>query len=466
MAGIGFSIRRRLAKGTIRDVMAVYGLSALMGSGPWVISIAGLALLGLAAGGIAQDRDVEVFFVSVTYAFGFSLVSTGALQLLLSRCASDACYQKAAHRVGGIFLAGLISSMVVSLIVGLCLFLWAYPGNFLAKVSVIALFPVLGGIWSAVTFVSGQREFHVIAAIFMLGYALSIGLCWLIFQTVGGAYMMSGFVAGQVVLLALLVRSFHREFDIAQAIDFSYLAQVKRYRALVVGGFAYNAGIWIDKFIYWYASPFREHLGGVLFSCPIYDIPVYLSFLSIIPGMAIFLMKIETEFAFEMSEYLRLVEGKAPIGVLEDRVGRIRRSVVDGLLAVIKVQGFVTLLLVCLTKPLLQNLSIGALQAGIFQVTLIGAFLCVVFFCLLTLLFYLNRIREAAICALVLLVANALLTALNVRIGLHSYGSGFVAATGLSILCAYGYTQAALSELMYRTFATAPLGIYKSGDSS
>ncbi|MFX5494607.1 exopolysaccharide Pel transporter PelG, partial [Acinetobacter baumannii] len=67
--------------------------------------------------------------------------------------------------------------------------------------------------------------------------------------------------------------------------------------SLLLTGLCYNLGIWIDKFIFWF-NPSTSDLGiGPLRASILYDLPIFLAYLSIIPGMAVFLVRIETDFA-------------------------------------------------------------------------------------------------------------------------------------------------------------------------
>ena len=61
--------------------------------------------------------------------------------------------------------------------------------------------------------------------------------------------------------------------------------------SLVWVGFFYNFGLWLDKFMFWFYLPTSQPIIGPLRASLIYDIPVFLAYLSIIPGMAVFLVK-------------------------------------------------------------------------------------------------------------------------------------------------------------------------------
>ncbi|MFS9669432.1 exopolysaccharide Pel transporter PelG, partial [Klebsiella pneumoniae] len=68
------------------------------------------------------------------------------------------------------------------------------------------------------------------------------------------------------------------------------------YPSLMLIGLLYNLGIWLDKFMFWYAPGTGQQVFGPLNASVIYDIPVFLAYLGIIPGMAVFLVRIETDF--------------------------------------------------------------------------------------------------------------------------------------------------------------------------
>jgi uncharacterized membrane protein len=68
----------------------------------------------------------------------------------------------------------------------------------------------------------------------------------------------------------------------------------------VVASFAYNVGVWIDKFLFWW-MPGGPHISiaGPIQAAPIYDNGIFWAFLSIIPAVTIFFIKIETDFYYK-----------------------------------------------------------------------------------------------------------------------------------------------------------------------
>ena len=79
---------------------------------------------------------------------------------------------------------------------------------------------------------------------------------------------------------------------------------------------------------------------GPLRASILYDLPIFLAYLSIIPGMAVFLVRIETDFAewYErVYEAIRGGETLQHIGLLKEQMILAIRQ---GLLEICKVQGW------------------------------------------------------------------------------------------------------------------------------
>jgi uncharacterized membrane protein len=129
----------------------------------------------------------------------------------------------------------------------------------------------------------------------------------------------------------------------------------------------------------------------------------------------------------------------------------------DGLARLLKFQGAVTLALVLAAEPLLRALGLGAVQTLVFQVTLVGVCLLVLFLALLTVLFYLDRLREALASCALFAVVNLVVTVGGLLADERWYGLGFTAAAGAAIALSGFFADRALRLLEYRTFAAQPL---------
>ena len=86
MAGIGFEIRKLLQKDTYWGIFQAYGYSGIVSSGPWVLSIIGILIVGIYSAALVSPAVAVVQFqVSITNLFMSSLILTGMVQLAEAR---------------------------------------------------------------------------------------------------------------------------------------------------------------------------------------------------------------------------------------------------------------------------------------------------------------------------------------------------------------------------------------------
>ncbi len=457
MAGIGFQLTKLMAKRTFAGGLQAYGFAALIGSGPWVLSMVTLALLGLVVNRTGAARELDLFFVAVTHIFGFSLILTGPLQLLLSRFAADAVYERKPEQVFPSFLGGLALSLAANAIFGVVFFFGFVPAAPLFQFSATGVLMIVSAIWIGAIYLTAVRDYTAVIKCFLLGYAVSFGAGWGLTLPLGVAGTMAGFLLGQVVLLLAMIRVVYREYGTHGAPSFAFLRYFKRHSSLAACGLVYNLGIWIDKPLHWWLSPHGHQVAGALWASPLYDQAVFLSFLSVAPGMAVFLLTLETTFADRYSEFFRLVVAKGKLREILATKAEMVEALRDGLSRLLKFQGGVTLALILSADHLLAALGLGAVQTIVFQVTLVGVCLLVLFLALLTVLFYLDRLREALWCCGLFAVLNLMVTVAGLMADERWYGLGFTVAAGAGALLAGALSNRALRRLEYETFTAQPL---------
>ena len=127
MAGIGFELGKILAKPGYVNLVRAYGYAALIGSGPWVFSILSLAMLGTLLRGMTSREELDLFFLAVTYIYGFSLIITGPAQMILTRYAADRHFSNERHRIFPAIVTLLAFSSFLSSLVGLLVFCSWFP---------------------------------------------------------------------------------------------------------------------------------------------------------------------------------------------------------------------------------------------------------------------------------------------------------------------------------------------------
>ncbi len=82
MAGIGFELRRLLKRENLLGLIQAYGYAGVISSGPWVLSIVGILIIGvLSYAVVLPDVRIVQFQVTVTYIIAISPILTGVFQL-------------------------------------------------------------------------------------------------------------------------------------------------------------------------------------------------------------------------------------------------------------------------------------------------------------------------------------------------------------------------------------------------
>lgn len=457
MAGIGFQLRRTLEPGTFAGIFKAYGYAALISSGPWVLSILSLAVLGLILGAQGLESDFNLFYVSVTHVYAFSLILTGPVQLILTRYAADRDYLKEPEKVFPAFLSALAITVIGAGILGMIVFLFFVPAGLVFQLSGAFLFVVTSGIWIAAVFLSSLKDYNGILMNFAIGYGTSFSLAWFLGRYLGVEFVMLGFSVGQIVLLALFVFAVSRQYGNLELRNFEFFSYFRTHYSLALVGFFYNLGVWADKLIFWWFSPISEPVAGIFYSAPVYDAAVCLSFLTVVPGMTVFLLEMETEYAIRYQSFMDAVLKQETLGTIEQRKKELVQALREGLMKVIKIQSIVSGLFILFATNLLSLLGLGRVQTGVFQVSMLGVFLLVLFLSLLTVLFYLDKAKDAMWCCILFAVCNIAVTFLNIQGGTQWYGTGFVFAGGIALLVTASRVNRHHRFLEYQTFALQPL---------
>jgi hypothetical protein len=96
MAGIGFELRKMLKRDSLLGLLRAYTYAGIISSGPWILSIVGILLIGiLSLPFVIPGSLITQFQVSVTYLIAVSLILTGPMQLAFTASPPTACSRSA-----------------------------------------------------------------------------------------------------------------------------------------------------------------------------------------------------------------------------------------------------------------------------------------------------------------------------------------------------------------------------------
>lgn len=454
MAGIGFELRRMLRKDTLASLVQAYTYAGVIGSGPWVFSIVGILLIGIFSASVVVPAFlVTQFQTSVTYMVAGSLILTGLVQLAFTRFVSDRLFEKRKDMILP-NLHGLL--LIVTLAAGvlgtLALFLLLPNLGLLYRMLMLAGFTLMCDVWVLTILLSGMKRYKAIVALFGLAYALIV-VSALLMRPWGLEGLLGGFVLGNYVLLAgmwiLVVREFNPK---GRLIAFDFGERKLLYPTLIAIGFLYNFGVWIDKFMFWYFPPTSQAIIGGLRASLIYDLPVFLAYLSIIPGMAVFLVRIETDFVEFYDKFYDAVRSGGSLEYIEAMRDEMVYSIKQGLGEIGKIQTLAVLITFVAGPALLSALGISRLYLPLLHVQVIGAGLQVGLMAILNVFFYLDQRRIVLFLCLEFVVLNIVLTGLTLWAGAALYGYGFAIATLVTLCTGLLLLSKQLNRLEYETF--------------
>ena len=454
MAGIGFELRRLLRKNTLLGLVEAYAYAGIIGSGPWVFSIIGILLVGIFSASIVVPSIlVTQFQTSVTYLVASSLILTGLVQLAFTRFVSDRLFEKKREvilpNLNGLML---IVVMVASVIGTFCLFILLPELGLLYRLLMLAGFVLMCAVWVMTVFLSGMKRYKAIVILFGCAYTLIV-LTALWWRPHGLEGLLAGFVFGHLILLAgmwvLTVREFNPQ---GKLISFEFADSKKLYPSLMAIGLLYNLGIWVDKFMFWYFPPTSDPIIGHLRASLIYDLPVFLSYLSIIPGMAVFLVRIETDFVEFYDKFYDAVRGGGSLEYIENMRDEMVYSIQQGLSEIGKIQTLAVLATFVAGPALLGWLGISQLYLPLLYVQVIGAGLQVGLMAILNVFFYLDQRRIVLFLCVEFVVLNVALTGLTLWFGAALYGYGFALSVLITLATSLVLLSRQLNRLEYETF--------------
>jgi polysaccharide biosynthesis protein PelG len=293
MAGIGFQLHKLIEDESFFNKAKAYIFASIITSGPWILSIFCMALLGALSSKFLNGEKFTTISITIIYTFAFSLILTGPIQFTLTRYLADKEYLKQKEKM----LSGLISALIITTLISVAVAAsWYYFIDYtlIYKIESIVLFATICLIWTMMDFLSCLKNYGKIIISFFIGTMVSIISTIIlgnIYKTEGA---LAGYTFGQIFILAMLLFYIKREFKFNGIINKEFLGYFKSVPFIFFTGLFYNLGLWIDKLLIWHF--YGEKIFSNFKSYNPYDTPVFLAYLCIIPSLAYFLIQSETSF--------------------------------------------------------------------------------------------------------------------------------------------------------------------------
>lgn len=454
MAGIGFQLRDLLKEERYLADISAHLYSAVIAAGPWIFSIISLTAVTIFSLPFLSKSELDLFRATMVYTFIFSLVINGILQLIISKFIADRFYLRdptlGTAFTGTICLTAGISFSLATVFYILC------NVSPLYRIAAIGLFVTMSCLWLTMSFLGVLRDYRTISLAFLEGNIIGLGVAMILgrhFRTEG---WLIGFSLGQVTILFILIYQVLRETGWQESNFWEFCHYFKLFPQLILIGLFYSLAIWVDKWLLWF-SP-KGHVVWALFRTHYpYDSAMFLAYLTVVPTLGVFLLKVETNFYERFRGYYNAIRDRAGLKELEMRIEEIKSSLRESFGTLLRTQGLITILAILFAPQLLRFLGWSLFQLGIFRFGVLGAFFHVMALMTIIILCYFEFWKSSLFVTGIFLGTNALFTLITLKLGFNYYGLGYAVSSFLTFLVSVTVLWRGLRNLSYRTFSGQPI---------
>ncbi|MBA3823659.1 MAG: exopolysaccharide Pel transporter PelG [Ktedonobacterales bacterium] len=454
MAGIGLRLQSVISKGTYLQSLTAYLSSAVISSGPWLSSVIALSVLSTSVVTFLSTDARLLLFATITYAFGVSLIASGAPQMVLTRYLADRLYAGDTSKIAAT-CSGMLVAVAPLTVLTLPYLIFA-PFPLLYRLLSVSLAITLTYIWLVVVFLSAGRDYVRILLIFVFAYSLSVASIVVLGRSFGLIGSLGGFLLGQVVCLALLIARVLREFSPIDGIDFGFLRSIGGYWDLGLIGLLYGVGIWADNVVFWFA-PSGVTVAHFFHLNPVYDSAKLIAYLCTIPASTSFLVHLESNFYRHYRDYFKHIRERGTLAQIIEHKDGMAEAAQSGLVRITLIQGSVGASVFLLAPNLARALHASAPWVGTLRILTVGVSVQIVMLAVFILLLYLDERRPAlaVVATFTALSLGGSLVALPLGPGFFGLGYvlGAVVATFMGVL----FLADRLRRLDFLTFMAQPL---------
>jgi len=408
MAGIGFELKRVLRQGGIVRFIGVSLAGTAIVAGPWLLSVLGIFLIQRYARLALLEAPV-LFSSTIVYSYAVSLMLGSGLLYVFTRQVSDLIYEEKSREAGSAHLSFLLVTVALAAFVGAAGVMPMRLGGIVAHpvlfaAAAVCLFAATCANWVLLSFISLLKSYAGILFTYLAGSLVSFFGTFLLGRVWSTAGALLGYAIGQVMTVLVLYGMTLARFRPAGISLKGFFSYLGRYRMLFTAGLLYAWATWADKVVFWFAFGARVP-GSWMRTFDPYDVPIFFSILTLIPGLIYFTIETETAFYPRLREFLRCIASE-PYQKIQERKYAMIRSLGQAMRGQGLLQLIVSVTLI-LAAPVMGPALFGAgINVPALRITLGAAFFHSLFLSLMIFLFYLEHYGRAAAATLVFFATN------------------------------------------------------------
>ncbi len=454
MAGIGFELRKILREDRLLSLAKVYGYSAILSSGPWIVSIIAIILVGfINIANYGADSDVYRFQVVITYtiALASSLVVTGVLQLPFTRYVADLIFNQRENEILPSYFGAIFISWIIGLPLIVPFYMWVFDGQSIVFIlGAVSTFLILCGVWISSILAASLKYYHGVVWAYFLSYVFIVFVSIYFGDSIEKLIYI--FFLGNTILFLILMTLIIKSYDSSIFIKIDFFLAPNFYWSLGIAGLTYNLGAWVDKFIFWYHPSTGYEIIGKLHASIVYDMPIFLAYLSILPGMSIFFYRLESDFAEKYDLYYDAVRSGGTLGMIKQYKDEMIAVIRHAIHEIIMIQGVINIVLFLSAPAVFSALNIPQLYLGLLYILTVGAMLQIAFMSVLAILYYLDRKKVAMWLCIAFFGLNTVLTLISIEFGPAMFGYGYTVSLLIVFIASLIVIRNEMDRLDYETF--------------
>jgi uncharacterized membrane protein len=182
--------------------------------------------------------------------------------------------------------------------------------------------------------------------------------------------------------------------------------------------------------------------------------------------MAVFFIKVETEFFETYHNYYESISSRNPLEVIEEKRELMIRSLVNGLKIQIHVQGLISACFILLAPGIFSRFAIDSYTVGLVRIGILGAFFQILAFFTVIVMLYFEFYGQALSVAGLFLALNTVLARILMHFGQSWDGWCYPLAGAAAFVLGAFLLARSLRSLEYITFTNQPIPTLKNFDPS
>ena len=455
MAGIGFALRSLARQESLSALVKASGHAAIIAAGPWLFTIFSLATITALVERIVGGDTLATFRAIIIYAFATSLVLVAPVTIVATRLVADELWRHETGKVRALLIAGFMYA-IASVTVGDAALIYYFALPAILAFALYSATAIVAMIWVALAFCGAIRDYKGITFSFVAGLLLAIiAATAAALMDLGSAGMVWGFATGLTLTFFGLTLRVLETFPGALSGPFHALGAMARgfksYAELAIGALLGTAGVWVDKWVFWFSDEGQTVPGGLIHA-PLYDSAMFIASLVIIPALAQFVVKLETEFFERYQHYYGTIQSHGTIDQIETARQRLASFSLESLVLIAVSQAALAAVLALTAPAIVEVLNLQFRQIAILRYGALGSVFLFIFIAATSMIVFFDRRRIYLVLQALFFTLNLILSIVTVQLGEDYYGVGYFLAAFVASAVALVIADQTFGKLNYLTF--------------